>query len=112
MFNTDQANDTLDDGMCTNAGDSDDQTEEWLSIYGPPITARLNKKAPGANLTNDDIYSLMSMCAFHTLVSESKSPFCNLFEDKEWAMYEYYGDLDKFYGNGSVLLLQSTFDDL
>lgn len=98
--------------MCTNAGDSDDQTAEWLSVYGPSITARLNEKAPGANLTNDDIYSLMSMCAFHTLVSESKSPFCDLFEEKEWTAYEYWGDLDKFYGNGCVLLRLSIFDDL
>lgn len=98
--------------MCTNAGDSDDQTAEWLSVYGPSITARLNEKAPGANLTDDDIYSLMSMCAFHTLVSESQSPFCGLFEEEEWAAYEYWGDLDKFYGNGCVFLRLSISNNL
>ena len=93
--------------MCTDVGDSDTQLAKWLSVFGPKITARLNDNAPGANLTDEHTYSIMSMCAFHTLVLERQSPFCDLFEEKEWAAYEYYGDLDKFYGNGLASLYSS-----
>lgn len=91
---------TLDDSMCPNAGDSDVQTDEWLAIFAPPITKRLNGWAPGANLTDMDAYSLISLCPFHTLYEGSPSPFCNLFTLSEFEQFAYSGDLSKYYGTG------------
>jgi len=95
----DELNDTLHN-ECPNAGDSDVQTEKWLSIYGPPIAARLNRQAPAANLTPSDIYSLMSLCPFESVFKETLSPFCSLFSDAEFGQFEYSGDLDKYYKTG------------
>ncbi|TFY79022.1 hypothetical protein EWM64_g4994 [Hericium alpestre] len=96
------SNTTLDDDMCPNSklNDGDEQSDQWLNIFVPKITKRLNAAAPGANLTDHDTVSLMSMCPFHTLVSEKPSPFCFLFSEDEFDDYQYYNDLNKFYGNG------------
>ena len=95
-------NDTLDDKMCPNAGSSDTQTDLWSSIYGPPIANRLNAHAPGANLTGQDISNLMPLCAFETAATNSLSPFCGIFTHAEFAQFEYWADLDKYYGTGYV----------
>ena len=90
--------------MCPNAGDSDNQTNQWLSIYGSPIATRLNQQAPGANLTVSDIYSLISLCPFGTVSTPTfnYSPFCHLFTESEFEQFEYSGDLDKYYKTGCV----------
>ncbi|KAK0230132.1 phytase [Armillaria fumosa] len=93
-------NDTLDDNLCENAGDSDDQTNAWLAIYAPAITARINDGAPGANVSNADTYSLLSMCPFDSVAKEKRSPFCDMFEAADFEGFEYSGDLDKYYGTG------------
>lgn len=97
-----QLNDTLDDSMCPSAGSSDTQTNLWLSTFAPPITQRLNKGAPHANLTDVDTFNLISMCAFDSVYQERKSPFCNFFETEKEAFpgFAYRGDLDKYYGTG------------
>ncbi|KIY65057.1 acid phosphatase [Cylindrobasidium torrendii FP15055 ss-10] len=97
---SEEGNDTLDDNLCANIGDSDAQTEEWIAAYAPPITTRLNADAPGANLTDADIYNLMSLCAFETLAKETESDFCPLFTAEEFLAFAYVGDLDKYYGTG------------
>lgn len=90
--------------MCPNAGNAASQKEQWLSIYGPPIAARLNRQAPGANITASDIYPLMSLCPFDSVAMpiSSHSPFCSLFTHSEFEQYEYSGDLDKYYHTGFV----------
>jgi len=97
-----QGNDTLDDNMCPAAGSSDAETETWTAIYGTPIAARLNAQAPGADLVAADISNLIPLCAFESVAKDVASPFCALFTPAEFAQYEYYADLDKFYGTGSV----------
>ncbi|KAK0207139.1 phytase [Desarmillaria ectypa] len=97
---SEESNDTLDDNLCENAGDSDDQTNAWLAIYAPTITARINEGAPGANVSDDDTYSLLSMCPFDTMAKEKRSPFCDIFEAADFEGFEYSGDLDKYYGTG------------
>lgn len=86
--------------MCPSAGNSDEQTDLWLSVYAPPITARLNSAAPGANLSDADIYSLLSLCPFDTAAKQSRSPFCDAFDSADFVGFEYSGDLDKYYGTG------------
>ncbi|KAI0028509.1 phytase [Vararia minispora EC-137] len=96
---SESGNCTLDDAMCPNAV-SGDESATWLAVFAPPITARLNTAAPGANLTDEDTLNLMGLCPFHTLIEESPSPFCKLFTRAEFESYEYYYDVDKFYGTG------------
>jgi len=93
-------NDTLDDKMCPNAGSSDAQTNLWSSIYGPPIADRLNTQAPGAKLAGEDISNLIPLCAFETVAKSTLSSFCAIFTEAEFAQFEYWADLDKYYGTG------------
>ncbi|KAI8989846.1 phytase [Trametes punicea] len=94
-------NDTLDDNMCPSAGDSSPQISQWLATFAPPMTARLNAGAPGANLTDTDTYNLLSLCAFETVATEKRSSFCNVYEElRAEGAFGYYGDLDKYYGTG------------
>ena len=88
--------------MCPNAGSSDTQTDLWSSIYGPPIANRLNAHAPGANLTGQDISNLIPLCALETAATSTLSPFCDIFTLREFAQFEYWADLDKYYGTGYV----------
>jgi len=91
---------TLDDSMCPKAGNGDAQANIWRGIYAAPIVARLNAGAPGANLSLEDIPSLISLCPFHTLAKEETSPFCALFSIPEFQAYEYHQDVDKYYRTG------------
>ena len=86
--------------MCPNAGDADAYTDAWQAAFAAPIRDRLNTAAPGANLTLDDIPSLISLCAFHTVALSESSPWCPLFTQADFDAFEYYGDLNKFYGTG------------
>ncbi|KAJ7810328.1 phytase [Mycena olivaceomarginata] len=80
---SENGNDTLDNSMCPNTGDSDAQTDAWLATY-----------------------SLISMFPFHTVTSFipsaalSLSPFCGLFTTEEFVAFEYSMDLDKYYVPG------------
>jgi len=98
---SESGNDTLDDNMCPSAGSSDPQTNEWLAVFAPPITAQLNAGAPGANLTDADTFSVISMCPFESVAHENRSQFCDLFEGMDaFPGFEYSGDLNKYYGTG------------
>ncbi|KAF4575445.1 hypothetical protein EYR36_006805 [Pleurotus pulmonarius] len=98
---SEEGNDTLDDSMCPSAGSSDAQTTQWLNVFYPAVTARLNKAAPGANLTTTDTYNLISLCPFDTAARNGRqSPFCEIFDREEFRGFEYSGDLDKFYNTG------------
>ncbi|KAJ7484497.1 histidine phosphatase superfamily [Mycena latifolia] len=107
---SEEGNDTLQDNNCPNAASSHREMTQWLDVYGPPITARLNDWAPGSDLTNKDIHGLMMHCAFHTVASVPYgykagsplpfSPFCSLFTPAEFEAFEYSSDLDKYYSTG------------
>lgn len=90
--------------MCPKVGDSDAQTDAWLAVFAPPITAALNTGAPGANLTDADVYNLISLCAFDTVAHEKRGAFCDLFTSEKDAFpgFSYSADLDKFYNTGLV----------
>lgn len=81
--------------MCPNAGSSAAQTAEWLAVYAPAITARLNAWAPGAGLVDRETQALISLCAFHTVASSTParlSPFCALFTPADFAAFDYSAD--------------------
>ena len=94
------SNNTLDDNMCPNAGDGDDEQAEWLATAFSPLADRLNTGAPGANLTTQDVYNIMALCPFDSLVHARLSPLCQLFDDNEFELFEYANDVDKYYGTG------------
>lgn len=95
--------------MCPKAGDSDAQTETWQDVFAPALAQRLNSAAPGATLTNADIPSLISLCAFDTLAKEKPSPWCSVFEQQDFDRYEYFGDLDKYYNTGYSVWYSSMY---
>ncbi|KAJ7873542.1 phytase [Mycena olivaceomarginata] len=99
---SENGNDTLDNSMCPNTGDSDAQTDAWLAVFAPNITAHLNHWAPGMKIMDTETYSLISMFPFHTVTSFipsaalSLSPFCGLFTTEEFVAFEYSMDLDNY----------------
>ena len=96
--------------MCPNAEEEGvPQTDAWRAIFAPPIQIRLNAAAPGANLTLEDVSSLISLCPFDTVAKEKPSPFCDLFDQTAFDGFEYLSDLDKFYGTGYVFPHVSDF---
>jgi hypothetical protein len=82
----------------------------WINTAFPPIAARLNDAAPGANLSPEDVYHLMMLCPFETVAhgyqrtkfgpTLKNSAWCDIFSEEEWKVFEYVGDLDKYYGTG------------
>lgn len=99
---TRQTNNTLDNNNCPRLNETiaDEAQTTFLSHFAPPITARLNSEALGANLTDLDTVNLFFMCAFDSLLKENESSFCPLFDTKEYRSFEYYQDLGKYYTTG------------
>ncbi|KAI0629941.1 acid phosphatase [Trametes polyzona] len=96
---SEEYNNTLNND-CPNAGDGSRETNIWLSHFAPPIAKRLLKGAPGANLSNMDIFNLLAMCPFETVAEETMSPFCSMFTEDDFRAFEYHGDLEKYYKTG------------
>lgn len=86
--------------MCPDAGGSGDEEAEWLTSAYTPIANRLNTAAPGANLTTQDVDNIMALCPFDSLAQAKLNPFCGLFDDEEFELFEYADDIDKYYGTG------------
>jgi hypothetical protein len=99
-----KVNNTLWDNQCPRANHdlSDEVLAKWESVFARPIVQRLNSLAPGANLTQDDISPLMSLCSFETLANQETSLWCWVFKQKEYDHYEYWFDLEKYYFTGYV----------
>jgi len=76
---------------------------DWMDIFLPPITARLNANLPGADLTAIETIHMMDLCPFVTVASPTGrlAPFCSLFSTDEWRSYDYYESLGKYYAFGS-----------
>jgi hypothetical protein len=106
---SDGSNNTLNHGRCTNfengtdSGIGNNTQAKWAAIFTPPITARLNKDLPGANLSAAQTIHMMDLCPFNTVASDvgAISSFCSLFSTTEWHQYDYYQSLGKYYGFGN-----------
>ncbi|KAI1776878.1 phosphoglycerate mutase-like protein [Hypoxylon cercidicola] len=87
--------------------DNNDEQENWVNRFVPPIMERLNKNLPGANLSDQETIHMMDLCPFNTVANDKGkiSEFCYLFTVGEWHDYDYYQSLGKWYGygNGSPL---------
>ncbi|KAF2030734.1 acid phosphatase-like protein [Setomelanomma holmii] len=74
--------------------------DEWDAIYLPPITARLNAKIHGFNITQGNVGIIPYLCGFETQITGRRSQFCEIFTEKEALQYEYSQDLRYWYGTG------------
>ncbi|KAK2803979.1 hypothetical protein FQN50_006785 [Emmonsiellopsis sp. PD_5] len=89
--------------LCPNFVDTSggDFAEKWDSIYLPPITKRLNKLLDGnLTLTDEDTSKFMYLCGFETQITGRRSPWCDVFSEREVMQYEYRQDLRYYYGTG------------
>lgn len=64
----------------------------WKATYLPPITARFQSLTDNWTWTDEDVYAMMSLCAFET-VGLGVSRFCPLFTKREWEAFQYTSDL-------------------
>ena len=87
--------------MCPGATKSRDEMKVFIDIAAQHIVARLNSAAPGANLDPQDVYAPTHLCPFEAVAKEKLSPFCSLFS-KDFEIYEYAGDLEKFYSHEDI----------
>ncbi|OTA99359.1 hypothetical protein M426DRAFT_325223 [Hypoxylon sp. CI-4A] len=78
-----------------------DQSAVYLQKFTDPITARLNAAAPGFNFTADDVYGMMELCGYESVIRGS-SPFCDLdlFSPDDWLGWEYTADVMYHYNVG------------
>ncbi|RMD43564.1 hypothetical protein DV735_g1579, partial [Chaetothyriales sp. CBS 134920] len=107
----DGQNNTLNHAVCTNFEDDDqyyasineNAQETFAATFVPAILARLEADLPGVELTTTDVISLMELCPFNTVASDTGaiSPFCRLFTEQEWHSYNYYQNVNKYYGYGA-----------
>ncbi|KAH7030871.1 histidine phosphatase superfamily [Microdochium trichocladiopsis] len=77
--------------------------EVFAGVFATPITARLNDNLPGANLSAADTISLMDLCPYETVADRYGRPsrICDIFSPQEWADYDYFQSLGKWYGYSS-----------
>lgn len=78
-----------------------DQSSVYIDKFTAPIMARLNAAAPGFNFTADDIYGMMELCGYESVIRGS-SPFCapSLFTPDDWLGWEYAADVQYHYNVG------------
>ena len=72
-----------------------------------PVAARLNSVAPGANLNPHDVHAIMHLCPFETVAKERLSLFYSMFFEEDVEIYQYVGDLEKFYNRGCACTVPS-----
>ncbi|KAJ6260078.1 hypothetical protein Dda_5724 [Drechslerella dactyloides] len=91
----------FEDGKFSKIGDEAQAT--FAKQFATRIAETLNKDIPGANINGDDAINLMSLCPFLTVAQapeDSLPQFCKIFKEAEFAAYNYYQNLGKFYGHG------------
>ncbi|KAF4623104.1 hypothetical protein D9613_002089 [Agrocybe pediades] len=75
------------------------QSSKWAQIYLQPALKRLSKSIKGYQLQIQDLVAMQQLCAYET-VALGYSRFCDLFTEDEWVSFEYFNDLDFWYGFG------------
>ncbi|KAK6949819.1 hypothetical protein Daesc_008140 [Daldinia eschscholtzii] len=78
-----------------------DQSAVYLEKFTKPIMERLNAMAPGFNFTANDVYGMMELCGYESVIRGS-SPFCDLdlFSPDDWLGWEYTADIMYHYNVG------------
>jgi len=78
-----------------------EQSAVYKDKFSRPIVARLNALAPDFNFTADDVYGMMELCGYESVIRGS-SPFCELglFSPDDWLGWEYTADIQYHYNVG------------
>lgn len=72
--------------------------EFWYGDEGHVILDRINEFVDGC-LDLDDVSNLFSLCAYE-LNAKGHSEFCDIFNKREWSVYEYDQDVLNYYARG------------
>jgi len=77
------------------------QSSVFLKRFTKPIVARLSALAPGFDFTANDVYGMMELCGYESVIRGS-SPFCDLdlFSPDEWLAWEYTADIMYHFNTG------------
>ena len=97
--------------MCPNFKDESggDHIKEWNAIWQPQVQERLQGLIDGGlNLTLSDVNLMPYLCGFESQITGRLSPFCDIFTDEEYKMYQYSNDLRYYYGIGPGTDLPAT----
>ncbi|KAH9899070.1 histidine acid phosphatase [Xylariomycetidae sp. FL2044] len=83
------------------SSEGSDQSASFTELFTKPIEDRLNAAAPGFNFTSDDVYGMMELCGYESVIRGS-SPFCDLdlFSPDDWLAWEYAADIQYHYNSG------------
>ncbi|KAI1121966.1 histidine phosphatase superfamily [Nemania abortiva] len=78
-----------------------DQSSVYLEKFTAPIVARLDALAPEFNFTSNDVYGMMELCGYESVI-RGRSPFCDLglFSPDDWLGWEYTADIQYHYNVG------------
>ncbi|KAH6661154.1 histidine acid phosphatase [Truncatella angustata] len=78
-----------------------DESEVYQKIFTKPLIARFNDAAPEFNFTTNDVYGMMELCGYESVIRGS-SPFCDLdlFTPDDWLAWEYTEDVRYHYNVG------------
>jgi acid phosphatase len=78
-----------------------EQMHVFRDRFTKPILARLNAMAPGFGFNSSDVYGMMELCGYESVIRGS-SPFCStdLFTPDDWLAWEYSGDIQYHYNVG------------
>lgn len=97
--------------MCPNFKDESggDHIKTWNAIWQPDVQQRLQGLIDGdLNLTLSDVNLMPYLCGFESQITGRLSPFCDIFTDEEFKMYQYSNDLRYYYGIGPGTDLPAT----
>ncbi|KAK5653758.1 hypothetical protein OQA88_7915 [Cercophora sp. LCS_1] len=77
------------------------QSTTYREVFAKPIVARFNALAPAFGFTSKDIYGMMELCGYESVI-RGRSPFCDLdlFSPDEWLGWEYTADIMYHYNVG------------
>ncbi|KAF9015491.1 histidine phosphatase superfamily [Cyathus striatus] len=75
------------------------QSSNWATVFLKSALKRLQPFLKGIDLQISDLVAMQQLCAYET-VALGFSSFCDLFTEEEWKGFEYWFDLDFWYGSG------------
>lgn len=77
------------------------QSSVYQDLFTAPILARFNAAVPAFNFTVDDVFGMMELCGYESVIRGS-SPLCSLdlFGPDEWLGWEYTSDVMYHYNVG------------
>lgn len=69
------------------------------SVYEPAIVDRLAQENPAFLFSEDDVFTMQSICGFET-IAKGSSPWCSVFAHEEMESFEYARDVIHYYRAG------------